>query len=85
MQALGADLLIHYGHSCLVPVTTTSIATLYVFVSIVFDVPHLVATVKHNIPAGAHCSTATASAEFTAQCRCEGEHRRHGAVHRLVS
>ena len=39
-SALGAELLVHYGHSCLVPVSTTSISTLYVFVDI--EVPTLV-------------------------------------------
>ncbi|GFZ08717.1 diphthamide synthesis DPH2 family protein [Actinidia rufa] len=32
--ALGADLLIHYGHSCLVPIDATAIPCLYVFVDI---------------------------------------------------
>lgn len=41
-KALGADLLIHYGHSCLVPLTTTVIPCLYVFVEIQVDVQHLV-------------------------------------------
>ena len=31
-QALGAHFLVHYGHSCLVPVTTMAIPALYVFV-----------------------------------------------------
>lgn len=52
-RALGCDLLVHYGHSCLVPMTTTAgIATLYVFVTISIDTPHLVATIERNFPAG---------------------------------
>jgi 2-(3-amino-3-carboxypropyl)histidine synthase len=39
--ALGCDFLVHYGHSCLVPVTKTKIRSLYVFVEIVIDVDHL--------------------------------------------
>ena len=31
-RALGADFLIHYGHSCLVPVDQTTLTTLYVHV-----------------------------------------------------
>ena len=31
---LGADLIIHYGHSCLVPVNVTRIKVLYVFVEV---------------------------------------------------
>ena len=41
-QALGANLLVRYGHSCLVPLTTTVIPCLYVFVEIRVDVEHLV-------------------------------------------
>jgi len=41
-QALGCDLLVHYGHSCLVPIQHTAIPCLYVFVEITIDVPHLV-------------------------------------------
>ena len=46
--ALGADFLVHYGHSCLVPVSNTTIPCLYVFVEIQIDLEHLVATVVHN-------------------------------------
>jgi len=41
-KALGADLLVHYGHSCLVPLTTSAIPCLYIFVDIRIDVEHLV-------------------------------------------
>ncbi|KAL6985669.1 2-(3-amino-3-carboxypropyl)histidine synthase [Sarracenia purpurea var. burkii] len=46
--ALGAELLIHYGHSCLVPIDDTSIPCLYVFVDIRIDVNRLIDTVKLN-------------------------------------
>ncbi len=45
-RALGCDLLVHYGHSCLVPLTCTVIPCLYVFVEIRVDVQHLVDCVK---------------------------------------
>jgi len=52
-RALGCDLLVHYGHSCLVPVDTTKgIKTLYVFVTIGIDVEHLIATVERNFQSG---------------------------------
>ena len=41
-QALGCQLLVHYGHSCLVPIQHTAIPCLYVFVEITIDVQHLV-------------------------------------------
>src|SRR5271170_1597785 len=51
-RALGCDLLVHYAHSCLIPVSTTKIATLYIFVDISIDTAHLVATLSRNIPPG---------------------------------
>jgi 2-(3-amino-3-carboxypropyl)histidine synthase len=45
-QALGCDLLVHYGHSCLVPINHTVIPCLYVFVEITIDTPHLVECVN---------------------------------------
>ena len=49
-KALGADLLVHYGHSCLVPVSETDVATMYVFVSIAFDAAHLAGCVAATFP-----------------------------------
>jgi 2-(3-amino-3-carboxypropyl)histidine synthase len=51
-RALGCDLLIHYAHSCLIPVAVTKIATLYIFVSISIDTQHLVNTIVANFPTG---------------------------------
>ncbi|KAK6912363.1 Diphthamide synthesis DPH1/DPH2 [Dillenia turbinata] len=47
-SALGADLLIHYGHSCLVPIDSTQIPCLYVFVEIKINVDSLIETIKLN-------------------------------------
>ena len=49
---LGCDLLVHYGHSCLVPIDTTRLATLYVFVDIQVDPAHLMASLCAVLPAG---------------------------------
>lgn len=46
--AAGCDFLIHYGHSCLVPVSVTKIKALYVFVDIQVDLEHFVETMKLN-------------------------------------
>lgn len=51
-RALGCDLLVHYAHSCLIPVSTTKIATLYIFVDISIDTSHLVSTLIRSFPAG---------------------------------
>ncbi|KAL7515906.1 hypothetical protein ACHAWX_000982 [Stephanocyclus meneghinianus] len=45
-QSLDCDLLVHYGHSCLVPTTLTVVPCLYVFVEIRVDVRHLVECVR---------------------------------------
>mmetsp|Transcript_13334 Transcript_13334/g.15289 ORF Transcript_13334/g.15289 Transcript_13334/m.15289 type:complete len:410 (+) Transcript_13334:112-1341(+) len=51
-KALGASLLLHYGHSCLVPIQHTVIPCLYVFVELQIDVQHMVdcvcATIADN-------------------------------------
>ena len=51
-RALGCDILIHYAHSCLIPVNVTKIQTLYVFVDIQIDVEHLLATIERNFKPG---------------------------------
>ncbi|KAJ1961529.1 Diphthamide biosynthesis protein 1 [Dipsacomyces acuminosporus] len=50
--ALGCDFMIHYGHSCLVPVNVTSIKTMYVFVDIGIDTGHFVKTIEKNFEPG---------------------------------
>ncbi|XP_037787874.1 2-(3-amino-3-carboxypropyl)histidine synthase subunit 1 [Penaeus monodon] len=50
-RAVGADFMVHYGHSCLVPIDQTgSIPCLYVFVDIQFDTVHLIDTIKSAFP-----------------------------------
>jgi len=48
--ALNCDFLIHYGHSCLVPIdmTVSRVKMLYVFVDISFDTHHLCDTIIAN-------------------------------------
>lgn len=45
---MDCDLLVHYGHSCLVPVTETRRKVMYVFVEISIDIEHFVDTVAYN-------------------------------------
>jgi len=49
-KALECDFIIHYGHSCLVPITETCVKTMYVFVDIELDFEHLVKTIEYNFP-----------------------------------
>ncbi len=51
-RALGADFMVHYGHSCLVPIDTTLIKMLYVFVDIQIDSQHVIDTLRHNFESG---------------------------------
>ncbi|KAH8906619.1 diphthamide biosynthesis protein 1 [Coniochaeta sp. PMI_546] len=51
-RAMGCDLLVHYAHSCLIPVDVTKIKTLYVFVDISIDTSHLLSTLEHNFSPG---------------------------------
>lgn len=51
-RALGCDLLVHYAHSCLIPVDVTKIKTLYVFVDISVDTSHLLASLERNFASG---------------------------------
>ncbi|KAL1954398.1 hypothetical protein VTO42DRAFT_1213 [Malbranchea cinnamomea] len=51
-RALGCDLLVHYAHSCLIPVDVTTIKTLYIFVDISIDTEHLIATLERNFQPG---------------------------------
>lgn len=53
-RALGCDLLVHYAHSCLIPVDVTKIKTLYVFVTIGIDEKHLTDTLVRNFSPGKH-------------------------------
>ena len=47
-QSLKSDLLIHFGHSCLVPITEMETRTLYIFVDIKIDVQHLYELIIQN-------------------------------------
>jgi len=81
-SALGADFLVHYGHSCLVPVDVTTMPCMYIFVDIRFDNAHLLACVRQNFPAGmritlagtiqfasaVHSAKAALCAEYPALC-----------------
>ena len=49
-KKLGCDFIVHYGHSCLVPIPEMTIANvLYVFVEIGIDIRHLLESVAFNV------------------------------------
>ncbi|WWC98713.1 diphthamide biosynthesis protein 1 [Kwoniella sp. B9012] len=49
-KEMGAEMIVHYGHSCLIPVSQTTLKTLYVFVEISIDTKHLSLSVRRNFP-----------------------------------
>ncbi|XP_037665889.1 2-(3-amino-3-carboxypropyl)histidine synthase subunit 1 isoform X2 [Choloepus didactylus] len=52
-RALGADFLVHYGHSCLVPIDTSTQelrGVLYIFVDIRIDTTHLLDSIRLTFP-----------------------------------
>ncbi|XP_043261654.1 2-(3-amino-3-carboxypropyl)histidine synthase subunit 1 [Colletes gigas] len=50
-KALDADFLIHYGHSCLIPIDqTVGIKVLYVFVNIKIDTSHCIECLQATLP-----------------------------------
>ena len=49
-RALGADFMVHYAHSCLVPIQEMTIKdVLYVFVTIGINLEHFINTIIHNL------------------------------------
>ncbi|GMM48678.1 2-(3-amino-3-carboxypropyl)histidine synthase [Pichia kluyveri] len=51
-RALDCDFIVHYAHSCLVPIDITLIKVLYVFVTIAIDEKHLINTIRLNFNQG---------------------------------
>ncbi|KZV31502.1 diphthamide biosynthesis protein 1 [Dorcoceras hygrometricum] len=47
-RALDAHLLVHFGHSCLVPIDSTTIPVLYIFVEIAINTSKLIQELNHN-------------------------------------
>lgn len=48
-RALGCDFLVHYGHSCLIPINKMAdMKMLYIFVDIKIDSKHFIDTIKTN-------------------------------------
>ncbi|QEU58966.1 Dph1 [Kluyveromyces lactis] len=51
-RSLDCDFIVHYAHSCLVPIDITTIKVLYIFVTINIDETHLIKTLQKNFPRG---------------------------------
>jgi 2-(3-amino-3-carboxypropyl)histidine synthase len=48
--SLNVDFLVHYGHSCLIPIKECSIPMIYVFVDIKIDTATFLATFRAHVP-----------------------------------
>ncbi|KAG9307256.1 hypothetical protein G9A89_017084 [Geosiphon pyriformis] len=51
-KAMGCDFMVHYGHSCLVPVDITTVKMLYIFVDIGIETQHFIDTIIKNFQKG---------------------------------
>jgi len=49
-RSQGIDLLVHFGHSCLIPVDQTVVQTMYIPVTMKFNYEHLIETIRYNFP-----------------------------------
>lgn len=56
-RALDCDFIVHFAHSCLVPIDVTSIKVLYVFVTININEDHIIKTLQKNFAKGVRLAT----------------------------
>ena len=75
-KTLGADFMVHYGHSCLVPINKTLVKAMYVFVEIDVDADHCCGcfscTVKKNAIVNVMCTVQFRKAAFRVKKILEG-------------
>ena len=50
-RSQGVDFLVHFGHSCLIPIDQTVVQTMYIPVTMKFNYEHLIDTIRYNFPA----------------------------------
>ncbi|CCE62482.1 hypothetical protein TPHA_0C03300 [Tetrapisispora phaffii CBS 4417] len=56
-RSLDCDFIVHYAHSCLVPIDVTTIKVLYVFVTIYIEEQHIIKTLQKNFKGGSRIAT----------------------------
>lgn len=56
-RALDCDFIVHYAHSCLVPIDITTIKVLYIFVTINIEESHIIKTLQKNFSKGGRLAT----------------------------
>jgi len=60
-KLLGCDYLIHYGHSCLVPVDHSKLPVLYVFVTLRLEIPPFIEAVRRHFNISSASSSSSLS------------------------
>lgn len=65
-SSMGCDLIVHYAHSCLVPINQLSsdVKYLYIFLDIKFDLSHVLECIKHNFDAKIHKIALASTIQF---------------------
>lgn len=63
---MGCDLIVHYAHSCLVPINQlkTDVKYLYIFLDIKFDLEHILDCIKHNFDPKIHHIALASTIQF---------------------
>lgn len=67
-SSMGCDLIVHYAHSCLVPINQlkSDIKYLYIFLDIKFDLNHVTDCIKHNFDPQHHKIALASTIQFVA-------------------
>lgn len=81
---MGADLLVHYGHSCLIPIDQThEIKVLYIFVDIKIDTVHFIESVKLNFDS-AKCLAFVSTIQFVSTMHAAAKELREAGYEIIV-
>mgnify|MGYP003729592609 CR=1 FL=1 len=64
--SLGCDLIVHYAHSCLVPINKLmdSVKYLYIFLDIKFELTHVLNCIRHNFQPDVHKIALASTIQF---------------------
>lgn len=67
-SSMGVDLIVHYAHSCLVPINklNNKIKYLYIFLDIRFDMDHVLKCISHNFEPEEHRIAMASTIQFVA-------------------
>jgi 2-(3-amino-3-carboxypropyl)histidine synthase len=67
-SSMGCDLIVHYAHSCLIPINQLSdkVKYLYVFLDIKFDLDHVISCIKHTFRPEVHKIAVASTIQFVA-------------------